>query len=566
MLRIGRDGGDSPKTVERLAIPGLGGYNRWDAGLLQRSEVALQDIARTSGCFLYLKAWYTMTHSRFGIPVPWFLVTITSLVALVMMGHMASFAKAADRPMNVLFIMSDDLNNSIGCYGHPLVKTPNIDRLAARGVRFERAYCQYPLCGPSRNSLLTGLYPNSSGILSNGQIFRQTIPKHISLPQAFRRNGYFAIRIGKMYHYNVPKSIGTNGHDDPGSWEMEMNPAGCDRLLEEPDIFSLRPGSFGGTLSWYASPREDLLHTDGIQATDATWVLERCARDRSRPFFLGLGFYRPHTPYVSPKAYFQKYPKRRMPVVRGIAEDQKDIPPLGLASRKKEQDLMTDDLRQQAVQAYFASITFMDAQVGRVLDALDRLGLADNTIVLFTSDHGYHLGEHGLWQKMSLFEESTRVPLIIADPRFGKKGTIVRTPVGLVDVYPTLTDLCAIDGPSNLQGQSLKPMLADPAFAGRGWALSEVTRGRRTTRVFGYTLRTDRWRYTEWDQGRKGRELYDHDRDPRELKNLADDPDQADRIAKLSEMLRAAAADSLPKSGTIPTIRQGVWAPNLTNP
>lgn len=413
------------------------------------------------------------------------------------MGHLTPIVKAADAPMNVLFIMSDDLNNSLGCYDHPLVKTPNIDRLAARGVRFDRAYCQYPLCGPSRNSLLTGLYPNSSGILSNGQIFRQTIPKHISLPQAFRLGGYFAIRIGKMYHYNVPKSIGTNGHDDPGSWEMEMNPAGCDRLLEEPDIFSLRPGSFGGTLSWYASPRGDLLHTDGIQATDAVWVLERCARDRSRPFFLGLGFYRPHTPYVSPRPYFEKYPKRRMPVVQGVAEDLEDIPALALASRKKEQDLMTDDLRQQAVQAYFASITFMDAQVGRVLEALDRLGLADNTIVLFTSDHGYHLGEHGLWQKMSLFEESTRVPLIIADPKHGKNGTVVHAPVGLVDVYPTLTDLCGIEGPDTLQGQSLKPMLADPAAPGRGWALSEVTRGRRTKRVFGYTIRTDRWRYTE---------------------------------------------------------------------
>jgi len=183
---------------------------------------------------------------------------------------MIGISAAESRP-NVLFIISDDLNTSIGCYGHPLVKTPHIDRLAARGVRFERAYCQFPLCGPSRNSMLTGLYPNSTGILANSQIFRQTIPQQLSLSHALRMQGYFAARIGKLYHYNVPKSVGTNGHDDPGSWELELNPAGCDRLLEEPDIFSLRPGSFGGTLSWYASPRHDRLHTDGMLASDAEW-------------------------------------------------------------------------------------------------------------------------------------------------------------------------------------------------------------------------------------------------------------------------------------------------------
>jgi len=256
-----------------------------------------------------------------------------------------------------------------------------------------------------------------------------------------------------------------------------------------------------------------------------------------------------------------------MPVVKGVAEDQKDIPAPALASRKKEQDMMSDALRRQAVQAYFASITFMDAQVGKVLDALDRLGLADHTIVVFTSDHGYHLGEHGLWQKMSLFEESTRVPLIIAVPGMKHRGAVVREPVGLVDVYPTLTDLCGVKSPGNLQGQILTPMLNNPAASGRGWTLTEVRRGRRTQQhILGYTLRTPRWRYTEWDQGRKGRELYDHENDPRELTNLASDPAQADRIAELSAQLRTAAADSLPKSGKIPPLRPGLWAPNLTNP
>ena len=487
-------------------------------------------------------------------------------VALWSVGIFGHQLAAGQSHPNVLFIMADDLNNSIGCYGDPIVKTPNIDRLASRGVRFDRAYCQFPLCGPSRNSMLTGLYPNSSGILSNGQIFRQTIPQHRSLPQAFRLQGYFAGRIGKLYHYNVPKSIGTNGHDDPGSWELELNPAGCDRLLEEGDIFSLVPGSFGGTLSWYASPRGDLLHTDGMQASDAEWVLERCARDRGRPFFLAVGFFRPHTPYVAPKPYFARYPQENMPLVQGVEEDQKDIPPMGLASRKKEQDQLTDDLRRQAIQAYFASITFMDAQVGRVLDALDRLGLADDTIVVFTSDHGYHLGEHGLWQKMSLFEESARVPLIIAAPGTGQTGTVAATPVGLIDLYPTLTELCGVEAPANLQGQSLVPMLKDPTQVGRGWALSQVTRGGQKNRVFGFTLRTPKWRYTQWDQGNQGCELYDQENDPRELTNLADDPAHAERVAELSRQLQAAAAATLPESGTIPEIRGGTWAPNLSDP
>jgi len=479
----------------------------------------------------------------------------------------SSMAGEAGRP-NVLFIMSDDLNNSLGCYGRPQMQTPNIDRLADRGVRFERAYCQFPLCGPSRNSMLTGLYPNSTGILANQQIFRQTIPSHHSLPQAFRLAGYFAARIGKLYHYNVPKSIGTNGHDDPGSWELELNPAGCDRLEEQPHIFSLIPGRFGGTLSWYASPRNDQYHTDGLMAADAEWVLERCARRKDRPFFLAVGFFRPHTPYVSPKPYFERYPEREMPVVRGVKEDQADLPAPALASYKRAQDKLTDELRRQCVQAYYASITFMDAQVGRVLDALERLGLKENTIVVFTSDHGYHLGEHGLWQKMSLFEESARVPLIIAAPGTSARGAVAKAPVGLIDLYPTLAELCGVKTPENLQGQSLVPMLNDPNAPGRGWTLSQVTRGGRKpeTRFFGYTLRTPRWRYTEWAQGEQGRELYDHEADPRELTNLADDPVHAGTVAQLSRQLREAVRQTFPASGETPELQERVWAPNLTDP
>lgn len=509
------------------------------------------------------------------------LLLALALGAVVCFAEKSAFSQTSDKPAakrpNVLFIISDDLNNVLGCYGDKQIQSPNIDRLAARGVRFERAYCSFPLCGPSRNSMLTGLYPNSTGIQANAQIFRQTIPNQLSLPQAFRQQGYFAGRIGKLYHYNVPNSVGTNGHDDPASWELELNPAGVDRLEEHKSIFSLTPGQFGGTLSWYASPKSDAHHTDALEADDAEWVLERCAKRPDRPFFLAVGFFRPHTPYVSPKAYFDKYQVSEMPVVQGVAEDQKDIPAPGLGSYKKEQDKLTDDLRRECRQAYYASISFMDAQVGRVVGALDRLGLADNTIIVFTSDHGYHLGEHGLWQKMSIFEESARVPLLIVAP--GVKPGVAPAPVSQVDLFPTLASLCGVKPPANLQGQDLSPLLRDPSQPGRNWALTQVSRGGGqgkaavTTNVgaegrffYGYSLRTPRWRYTEWDEGKRGRELYDHESDPRELTNLADNPAHASTVSELSTQLAAAVKTTYPPSGQVPELKPGTWAPQLLDP
>ncbi|MEM8911963.1 MAG: sulfatase [Planctomycetota bacterium] len=488
-----------------------------------------------------------------------FLASTTTLLA----------AEKATRPPNVLFLISDDLNTRVGCYGDPQVLTPNLDRLAARGVRFEHAYCQYPLCGPSRNSMLCGLYPNSTGIVANAQIFRDTIPERVSLPQAFRRSNYFAARIGKLYHYHVPKSVGTNGHDDPVSWEMEINPAGCDRLVEEPDIFSLVKKSFGGTLSWYASPRPDEQHTDGIMAEDAAWVLQRCAQRRDRPFFLAVGFYRPHTPYVAPAKYFEHYALDEMPVAQDVAEDVRDVPKASLLSSRRVQDEMSDDLRRQAIQAYYASTTFMDAQVGKVLDALDANGLTDNTIVVFTSDHGYHLSEKGLWQKQSLFEQSARVPLIMAGPGIADhagghadSGAVCKSPVGLIDLYPTLTDLCGVETTGPLQGQSLKPMLADVDERGRGYALTHVQRstGKGKPPYQGYSLRTATHRFTLWKDGELGTELYDQVVDPFEKRNLAHgdrikEPGVRDLVDELTAQLQEAVANTFPPSGERPEHR-----------
>jgi len=502
------------------------------------------------------------------------------LAALILAGLTNPHTHAIDaKKPNVLFIIADDLNVFLGCYGDSLARTPNLDQLAKRGVRFENAYCTFPLCGPSRNSMLTGLYPNSNGILANAQIFRQTVPDRISLPQAFRRQGYFAARVGKLYHYNVPTSIGTEGHDDPASWELQLNPAGVDRTEEEGRIFSLRPGSFGGSLSWYASLKPDAEHTDGKIAADAEWVLERCAKQKDRPFFLAVGFFRPHTPYVAPKKpYYEFYPQEEMRVVQNVKEDQLDIPSPALASYKPEQDKLDDHLRRSALQAYYASISFMDTQLGHVIGALDRLGLSENTIIVFTSDHGYHTGEHGLWQKQSLFEESTRVPLLIVTPDGRSKNTVAKSPVSHIDLFPTLMDLAGIKAPDGLQGQSLVPIIRDPTAQGRGWSLSQVVRGGGFKRFgasasigddgkrfFGYSLRTDRWRYTEWDEGKQGTELYDHDNDPSELVNLSGKPEHSALVNRLQCQLRDAARSSFPENGITPELRKdaGLWAPQF---
>lgn len=477
---------------------------------------------------------------------------------LILLACLRAFAgeagQAAEQPprYNVLFLIADDLNNMLGCYGYGLAKTPHIDRLAASGTRFERAYNQFPLCSPSRNSFLTGLYPNSCGVINNQLMFRHTIPRHVSLPQAFRLAGYFVARVGKLYHYGVPRSVGTDGLDDPVSWEVKVNPIGVDRSEEEPHIFSLVPGQFGGTLSWYASPRGDRLHTDGKIADEALWLLKRCAEAEARPFFLAVGFYRPHTPYVAPKEYFDLYPLEEVPLIKAAEGERTDLPWPALATRRKEEVAMTDELRRQALQAYLASISFMDAQVGRVLDGLKSLGLQERTIVVFTSDHGYHMGEHGLYQKMTLFEESARVPLIMVVPGVTQPGSVVHTPVGLIDLYPTLAELCGVQTPENLQGQSLVPMLRNPAEKGRGWALTQVTRRRAGREFFGYSIRTERYRYTEWDGGAEGRELYDHQIDPRESVNRVADPAYHQVVEELSALLKEAVRQSLPPSGEIP--------------
>jgi uncharacterized sulfatase len=475
------------------------------------------------------------------------------LLSALLLAFVSLPAVAAEK-MNVLFIVSDDLtNNTLGCYGSPHGKSPNIDKLAAKGVRFDRAYCQFPLCNPSRASFLTGLRPDQLKVYENTTQLRKTVPDAQSLPQTFRKAGYFVARVGKLYHYGVPAQIGTDGLDDPPSWEKTVNPRGFDKDDEDANrIFTLSPmgkgsGRFGGTLSWLASAGKDEEQTDGKIAREVGKLLEE---KKGQPFFLACGFFRPHTPYVAPKKYFEMYPPEKFELPKVPAGHMAAGPAPAFGSAKKEQEKLTDDLRRQALQAYHASTTFMDAQVGHVLDTLDKHNLADKTIVVFISDHGYHLGEHGLWQKMSLFENSARVPLIVYDPRAKANGKVSKRTVELVDLHPTLADLCGLDAPAVLTGRSVKPLLDDPAAAWDKPAFTQVSRGTPTGTgevrpkaqpwFMGYSVRADRFRYTEWDEGKKGAQLFDYETDPNELTNLAADPKFADTVKDLKSKLAIA--------------------------
>ncbi len=443
---------------------------------------------------------------------------------------------AAQRP-NVLFIAVDDLNTALGTYGHPIVKSPNIDRLAARGVRFDRAYTQFPLCSPSRVSLFTGLRPDKTGVFELKTDFRTVIPDVVTLPQLFGRAGHHVVRVGKMFHYGVPADIGTSGLDDARSWHEVVNPRGRDKD-EEDKVVRLLPGTgkgLGATLAWFASDGADDEFTDAKVAAETSKMLEQ---NRDKPFFIGCGFYRPHVPWIVPKKYFDLYPLHRMEVAKIPAGDRDDKPPPAFTVTPANHGRPDDEIRP-LLRAYYASISYMDAQLGKVLDTLDRLALWDRTIVVLWGDHGWHLGEHGLWQKQSLFEESARVPLIIAAPGFagGKASAAV---VETLDLYPTLADLARLAAPKDLAGKSLRPLLVRPTAPWSRPAYTQVRRGAAGSEFFGRSVRTARFRYTEWDDGKRGVELYDHDRDPGEHTNLATLPANAKVVRDMKALLAAA--------------------------
>jgi iduronate 2-sulfatase len=452
---------------------------------------------------------------------------------------------------NVLFIAVDDMNNDLGCYGHPLVKSPNIDRLASRGIAFANAYCQFPLSSPSRSSILTGLRPDKTRVFNLTYHFRQDMPDVITLPQMFINNGYYVARVGKMYHYGNPGDIGTNSLDDRASWIERINPAGIDKTSLEIDVINYTPSRGLGSAMGYYSDKEgtDQEHTDGKVATETIKLLEK---HKDEPFFIAAGFYKPHCPWITPGKYFDMYRPDQIGLPKISIMSQEAYPELALASTRPWPYFgITASQAMECKLAYFAAISFVDAQIGRLLDALDSLGLSENTIIVFWSDHGYHLGEHGLWFKQSCFEESAKTPFIISVPGHKSAGSICNRIVELVDIYPTLSELAGLIPPDNLDGLSLLPLLNNPLAEWNHPAYTQVQRGKTP----GHSVRTGLWRYTEWGFGSMGQELYNEETDPQELNNLADDPEYEDIVKKMKTLLKNIHPETVEGGIALPDTR-----------
>ena len=441
------------------------------------------------------------------------------------------------KKLNVLFIIADDLNCDLGVYGNKIVKTPNIDKLSQKSVVFKNTHCQYPLCGPSRASFMTGMYTNQTKITNNNILIRSTVPEVITLGQRFRQQGYRSVRVGKIFHCDNPGTIGTSGMDDIYSWDKTINPYGRDKL-EEYKIKTLSPRKYGATLSWMAAEGKDEEQTDGIGASEAIQQLEKFSKSGDN-FFLAVGFYRPHTPFVSPKGYFDLYNREKIPIPKSSSNYLTTLPePAANSIRAKKNQINLDEVISKEIkQAYYASISFVDAQVGRILNSLRKTGLDKNTIVVFTSDHGYHLGEHGHWQKQTLFENATKVPLIITVPDMKNELIINSSPVELIDIYPTLMELTKIKTPRHVVGKSLCPIL---------WKQSDSVRNNVLTRwKNGYSLKTSRYRITQWgEDGSLGYELYDHKLDENELYNLGEKVEYKVILDSLKATLKQRVIDA----------------------
>tara|TARA_B100001059_G_scaffold69633_1_gene66776 strand:- start:6444 stop:7775 length:1332 start_codon:yes stop_codon:yes gene_type:complete len=429
--------------------------------------------------------------------------------------------------------MSDDLNSALSGFGHPQCKTPRLDALAKRGVRFENMHCQYPVCGSSRASLMTGLYPYTNGMLGNGGNLRKNLPNVVTLSQLFRNNGYHAGRVSKIYHMGIPFEIiaGTADHDDAPSWDETVNIKAPEQNAPgERTEWSPKDKS-SQTFTGVEASTGDLEHADGMAADAA---IEFLKQNKDKPFFLGCGFVRPHVPLVAPSKYFDRYDRDTMVAPEVPKGDLEDVPKIIRNYKSIDRYGVTPELHKGLLEAYYASISYMDEQVGRVLKALDELGLRENTIVIFSSDHGYLLGHHHKFQKQHLFEESTRVPFILSVPWMTKShGHASNKITELVDLYPTLAELAGLTPPANLQGQSLLPLLKNPTT--KEWSKDLAF---SISRSGGESIRTSKWRFTHWGFGAKGEELYDLKNDPNEFTNLARDPNYSGRLNQLKARLK----------------------------
>jgi iduronate 2-sulfatase len=455
---------------------------------------------------------------------------------LVTLASISLSAFGIEQP-NVLFIISDDLTaTALSCYGNKVCQTPNIDRLASQGTRFTKAYCQGTYCGPSRASFMSGYYPHAIKMLGYGSP-RPAIGERATWAQHFKNNGYYTARVSKIFHMGVPGGIekGTDGADDPASWTERFNSAGPewkalgDGETLENNADGRKPGPVGGnTFVVVEADGNDLVHSDGKTAAKAVELIKQ---HKDKPFFLGVGFVRPHVPFVAPrKDYTGFLPYSKMQLPPKLKDDWADIPKAGI-NYKTSKNMKMDVRRQKkAFGGYYASVVFMDRMVGQVLDGLKEAGLDEKTIVIFTSDHGYHLGEHDFWAKVSLHDESAAVPLIIRMP--GKKPAVCHSLVELLDLYPSLSNLCGLKVPERLQGKDISKMMTDPTKEVRSAAFSVNGKG--------FLLREEDWAYIAYGKDGQGdEELFDMKQDPKQFTNLAKDPQYGQTLIRFQKQMAA---------------------------
>lgn len=442
-----------------------------------------------------------------------------------------------DKKPNVLFIISDDLTaTAVSCYENQACLTPNVDKLASEGTLYSCAYCQFPVSGPSRASIMFGYYPHATetfGYISG----RENVgPERKSWAQLFKENGYYTARVSKIYHMGVPIDIeeGSNGTDDEASWIERFNSQGPEWKAEgeaelvQNNPYGIKPRQGGNVMTIVKAEGDDFVHSDGKTAEKASDLIRK---HKDKPFFLAIGFVRPHVPFVAPKVHFEPYPYQQMILPPKVENDWDDIPQMGINYVTSVNARMSEDQEKKAIAGYYASVSFMDAQVGKVLKTLKEEGLEDNTIVIFTSDHGFHLGEHRFWMKVSLHEESVRVPLIIKVP--GQKPGICHSFVELLDLYPTVAELAGLKCSEHLQGKSIVKTLKDPEYKVRDMAFSVSLQGNS------FLLRTEKWAYIQYrEDAKSGIELFDMIYDPKQYNNLANNPKYKEVVEYFQEKLK----------------------------
>ena len=450
-----------------------------------------------------------------------FIVLLLLLSGLLISGKSKN-EHANKRKPNVLFIVVDDLNTTLGCYDHPVVKTPHIDKLAENGVKFNHAYCNYAVCGPSRGSFLTGLRPESIGILDNRTPLQDVLDDRVTLPYIFKKNGYYTMSLGKVFH-------GSGDHNDPKAWD-EIHGYGPTELGKKGESRNMTDGVLKWCW-WQAAEGNDEDQPDGQIARKA---VEFIKTEKEKPFFLAVGFHKPHDPFIAPKKYFDLYPLENCNPPQ-LPEGWKPPYDHSLPHQTSVFNKFSERDKREFLRSYYACTSFLDTQVGKLIAALKESGQMENTLIVFFGDHGYHLGEHNWWNKVTIYEKGTNAPFILTGNGINAKGNESDAMFEFIDIYPTLAELAYLeDIPNHLEGKSFAKIVNDPNGAFRPEVRAIINRGP----MLGRMVKNENFRYIEWDEGKQGAELYDQKNDPIEYQNLADNPDYSDVKAMMKKILQ----------------------------